>query len=308
MIIIRTWEQVHSFPQGCVAALGTFDGLHLGHQEVIKKAQAEAQARGALLAVFTFSNHPLDFLRPGRAPKLLLSPQTKELALERLGVEVLVELPFDRELLSLQPAAFLQRLLRLNLKAVVVGENFTYGSGGSGTPATLAAAAPEAGYQLYVEPLLQVGGLTVSSSAIRRLLAQGEVEAAASLLGYPYSLAGRVEHGQERGRLLGFPTANLSLQGSRLALPAAGVYGVEARLADGSCYKGMANVGRNPTFADVEELRLETHLFAFQGNLYGQELQVAFLVRVRGERVFASVAALKSQLERDRDLLKKLLR
>ncbi len=308
MIIVKTWEEVHSFPQGCVAALGTFDGLHLGHRQVIEKARELAKEKGCLLAVFTFSNHPLDHLRPGRAPKLLLTTAAKEKMLENLGVELLLEFPFDKELLSLSPAAFTERLSKLDLKAIVVGENFTYGSRGAGTPATLAKEAREQGYELSVQPLLQVDGMTVSSTAIRRLLAQGEAEEANKLLGYRYTLTGKVEHGQERGRLLGFPTANIVLQKSRLALPAAGAYAAEIKLSDGRKFFGMANIGRNPTFDDVEELRLETHIFDFKEDIYGQQLEVAFIARLRGEMKFANVAALKRQLEKDRDACKKLLR
>lgn len=308
MIIIDSLQQVHKFSRPCVVALGTFDGLHRGHMDVIGAAKKLAEAEGSLLAVFTFSNHPLSVLAPEQEPPALLTPERRRELLAAAGTDVLLEIPFDKELLAMSPEDFLQRLLQLGVSVVAVGENFTYGCGGAGSSKTLAAAAAAYGFALLVRPLLRLGGMTVSSTAVRRLIAAGEMRQAAELLGYDYALEGVVAHGNERGRCLGFPTANIELAENKMAAPAGGVYAVRVRLADGRVYGGMANIGRNPTFGDVERLRLETHLFAYSGDLYGQRLSVAFAERVRGEIKFAGVEELCRQLEKDKAVCKKLLR
>lgn len=308
MIIINSLQQLHKFARPCVIALGTFDGLHRGHMDVIGAAKNLAAARGELLAVFTFSNHPLSVLAPGQEPPALLTPERRRERLAAAGTDILLEIPFDKELLALSPEGFLRLLLQLGVSAVAVGENFTYGCGGAGSSKTLAEAAAACGFTLLVRPLLRIGGMTVSSTAVRRLIAAGDMRQAAELLGCDYALEGVVAHGSERGRCLGFPTANIELAGNKMAVPAGGVYAVRVRLADGSVYGGMANIGRNPTFGDVEQPRLETHLFAYSGDLYGQRLSVAFAERVRGETKFAGIEELCRQLEKDKAVCKKILR
>ena len=308
MIIINSLQQLHRLAADCVVALGTFDGLHRGHLDVIAAARRRARETGSLLAVFTFSNHPLSVLAPEKAPQALIDAKRRQQMLAELGADVLLEIPFDEELLNLPPAAFLERLLQLGVSAVAVGENFTYGKGGAGNITTLAAASETMGFELIVRPLLKIDGLTVSSTAIRKLITAGEVRQAARLLGREYEVCGVVAHGNERGRTIGFPTANIELAGGALTVPLAGVYAARVMLADGTVYGGMANIGKNPTFGDVRNMRLETHLFAYSGNLYGKQIRVAFIERVRGEVKFASAAALQEQLEKDRKACKKLLR
>ena len=306
MLVVNALGQVHKLKKQCVVALGTFDGLHLGHQDVILAAKKEAEERNALLTVFTFSNHPLELIRPELAPVRLLSTEQKYELLASYGVDVLLDLPFNWELARLSPAAFIEKLLLLGVSGLVVGENFTYGAEGAGNCDTLARASKEQGFSLDVRPLVEKNGVVISSTVIRQLLAEGKVAAATELLGRPYALTGTVAHGNERGRLLGFPTANIELCEAGVAHPPEGVYAVRV-LVCGKEYKGMANIGKNPTFGDVAGLRLETHIFDFTKDIYGQRLTVFFVAKLREQVKFASIDELQAQLEQDKLKCRKML-
>lgn len=304
MEIITSLEQLHSFAAPCVVALGTFDGLHRGHLDVIGTAKQEAEHTGAKLAVFTFSNHPLEWINPAHVPVALVTPAVKLQLLENLGVDVLIDIPFNQLVADLLPQQFLERLSALNYSCLVVGENFTYGQRGVGNVYTLAASAQAMGFKLIVRKLVSNNGTIVSSTEIRRLITAGEVQQAAKMLGRSYSINGIVAHGNERGRLLGYPTANLELVDAHVAIPLGGVYAVRAYV-DGCVYGGMANIGKNPTFGDVEKPRLETNIFGFSGDIYGKTLTIEFVQRIRGEVKFAGIDALKAQLAQDKlDCLK----
>lgn len=304
MEIITSLEQLHSFAAPCVVALGTFDGLHRGHLDVIGTAKQEAEHTGAKLAVFTFSNHPLEWINPAHVPVALVTPAVKLQLLESLGVDVLIDIPFNQLVADLLPQQFLERLRALNYSCLVVGENFTYGQRGVGNVYTLAASAQAMGFKLIVRKLVSNNGTIVSSTEIRRLITAGEVQQAAKMLGRSYSISGIVAHGNERGRLLGYPTANLELVDAHVAIPLGGVYAVRAYI-DGGVYGGMANIGKNPTFGDVEKPRLETNIFGFSGDIYGKTLTIEFVQRIRGEVKFAGIDALKAQLAQDKlDCLK----
>lgn len=304
MEIITSLEQLHSFAAPCVVALGTFDGLHRGHLDVIGTAKQEAQHTGAKLAVFTFSNHPLEWINPAHVPVALVTPAVKLQLLENLGVDVLIDIPFNQLVADLLPQQFLERLRALNYSCLVVGENFTYGQRGVGNVYTLAASAQALGFKLIVRKLVSNNGTIISSTEIRRLITAGEVQQAAKMLGRSYSISGIVAHGNERGRLLGYPTANLELVDAHVAIPLGGVYAVRAYV-DGGVYGGMANIGKNPTFGDVEKPRLETNIFGFSGNIYGKTLTIEFMQRIRGEVKFTGIDALKEQLAQDKlDCLK----
>lgn len=304
MEIITSLEQLHSFAAPCVVALGTFDGLHRGHLDVIGTAKQEAEHTGAKLAVFTFSNHPLEWINPAHVPVALVTPAVKLQLLESLGVDVLIDIPFNQLVADLLPQQFLERLSALNYSCLVVGENFTYGQRGVGNVYTLAASAQALGFKLIVRKLVSNNGTIVSSTEIRRLITDGEVQQAAKMLGRSYSISGIVAHGNERGRLLGYPTANLELVDAHVAIPLGGVYAVRAYV-DGGVYGGMANIGKNPTFGDVEKPRLETNIFGFSGDIYGKTLTIEFVQRIRGEVKFAGIDALKAQLAQDKlDCLK----
>lgn len=307
MLVINDLRQIHKLEKQCVVALGTFDGLHVGHQDVINVARRQARQRGHLLAVFTFQNHPLELICPERVPVALLTREEKYCLLEKLGVEVLIDLPFDKQLASLSPAEFLQKLLLLGVSGIVVGENFTYGYKGAGNCKLLAEAAVENCFSLDVRPLVKQQGEVVSSTLIRKALLEGNVEEATRLLGRAYSVTGMVAHGNERGRLLGFPTANLELADTRVALPPIGVYAVRVRLLQNT-YKGMANIGNNPTFGDVNTLRLETHIFDFQEDIYGKAITIEFVARVREQKTFSSLDALIVQLQNDKNSCQEILK
>ena len=304
MEIITSLEQLHSFAAPCVVALGTFDGLHRGHLDVIGTAKQEAEHTGAKLAVFTFSNHPLEWINPAHVPVALVTPAVKLQLLENLGVDVLIDIPFNQLVADLLPQQFLERLRALNYSCLVVGENFTYGQRGVGNVYTLAASAQALGFKLIVRKLVSNNGIIVSSTEIRRLITAGEVQQAAKMLGRSYSVSGIVAHGNERGRILGYPTANLELVDAHVAIPLGGVYAVRAYV-NGGVYGGMANIGKNPTFGDVEKPRLETNIFGFSGDIYGKTLTIEFVQRIRGEVKFAGIDALKEQLAQDKlDCLK----
>ena len=306
MDVITSLKQLHKYDRPCVVALGTFDGLHRGHMDVIRTAWEEAHRTDALLAVFTFSNHPFACFRPDRVPPALITPAQKQALLRDLGVDVLVDVPFDLSVARIAPEAFLEQLQVLGYSCLVVGNNFTYGLRGAGTVDTLAASAQRLGFKLMVRQLVSDGATIISSTAIRRLIAEGDVQEAAHMLGRSYSLTGAVASGNQRGRLLGFPTANLELADYNQAIPLAGVYAVQV-LHSGQRYGGMANIGTNPTFGDVAKPRLETHIFDFNENIYGQEITVQFIARIRGEVKFSSIEALTNQLAQDKMACKRSL-
>ena len=284
--------------RGVVVAVGTFDGVHIGHQALIARAVSLARELDASCALFTFQNHPLSVLAPKRVPPALSSREERRRIFERLGVDLAIEERFTRELAALSAEAFLARLMAaLSPRAVVVGANFSFGAGGQGTPEVLAAHGEKMGFRVENMPLLLHAGGVVSSTRIRTLLAAGDVRLAGALLGRTFSLSGVVAHGDERGRVLGFPTANL-LPAAALACPANGAYAVRVGRGNGETHIGVANVGSNPTF-DGKERRVEAHLFDFSGDLYGERIAVRFVERLRGEKKFPSAEALVGQIQED---------
>jgi len=263
-------------------AIGTFDGVHLGHRAVI---------RGNDTAL-TFDPHPLSVIHPEATPKLISSFQVKRDLIAGLGVDELVVIPFDREFASKTAEAFVEDVLveRLGAERVSVGENFRFGKGAKGTPEFLRSRAE---FETSVVPLVEVSGETVSSSHIRGLVAAGDVRQAADFLGGPFLFEGEVVEGDRRGRELGVPTANL-VPDDALVCPGHGVY---AAWAHG--YPAAVNVGVRPTFESGRGLLVEAHLIDFQGDLYGEPLRIAFIERMRGEKRFESVDALVEQMHRD---------
>jgi len=285
-------------------AIGTFDGVHRGHQAVVAALLRRAASEGALAAVLTFIPHPMAVLRPAEAPPLLADDAGRARLLAALGVEALVELPFTPALAAVSAARFVQDYLcrRAGARRVFVGADFTFGARGLGSPETLAVLGRQAcGLETTVIPLVRADGAPVSSTRIRQALRDGRPGLARRLLGRPFALEGLVAEGERRGRSLGFPTANL-LPPAALACPAPGVYAVRCRLHDGAgggeWAPGVANLGHRPTVGGGD-LRLEVHLLGFSGDLYGRRLEVAFVRRLRAERRFAGVEALRQQIARD---------
>ena len=306
MEVISTLSQLHKFSKPCVIALGTFDGLHRGHVDIIEAARNEAKKQAAILAVFTFQNHPASFINPVLVPPALITKEERRRIFEALGVEVLIEVPFDKELCSLSPDEFIKKLAAIGFSCLVVGDNFTYGAMGKGNKDSLEKSSEENGFKLIIRSLVTDEHVAISSTVIRGQIINGLVREAGLLLGRYYSLTGIVAHGNERGRTINFPTANMELVDLKMAVPAVGVYAVLVNI-DGKTYQGMANIGDNPTFGDVQNKRLEVNIFEFDEDIYGREITVAFVQRIRGEVKFSGIEALKNQLAKDKLLCKKVL-
>lgn len=286
-----------------VIALGTFDGLHLGHTDVINTAKDYAERSGLKLAVFTFSNHPLALIRPDLVPVRIISAEEKIKLLESFGVDYLINIPFTEDFAALSPDEFLERLDCFNYRCLVVGENFTYGFLGSGKTETLERSGRKNGFDVIVRPLVKMNGNVVSSTGIRNLIQAGHIEYANRMLGRAYAITGTIVHGEQRGRKLGFPTANIELLHGEMAVPAPGVYAVTVSI-EGSIYEGMGNIGNNPTFNDVEHARLEVNLFNCSGDLYGKTMSVQFHKYIRAEKKFSGVEELCRQIEEDKKAIK----
>jgi riboflavin kinase / FMN adenylyltransferase len=263
-------------------AIGTFDGVHLGHREVIDEADT----------VLTFDPHPLEVIHPAALPKLIMPFAVKRDVIEGLGVRELVVIPFDREFAARSAEEFVEHVLieKLGAARVSVGENFRFGAKAKGGPAML-AARPE--FETRVVPLVEVDGETVSSTRIRALVAAGDMEGARHCLGVPFMIEGAVVEGDQRGRELGFPTANM-VPDDRLAIPGHGVY---AAFADG--VPAAVNVGIRPTFDSGRGVLIETYLIDREEDLYGRILRVALVARLRGERRFTGVEELIAQMRID---------
>lgn len=280
-----------------VVALGNFDGVHLGHQEIFKRVVRCAQEIGGVGVVFTFDPHPLQVIAPHKAPPLLTTQEQKLRLIAELGIAVGLCVPFTEAFAKQTPHDFIREVLHEAIGAhdIVVGYDFRFGHRRAGTTALLEANAQAFGYRVTVVPPISQGGVVVSSSNIRRLLAEGEVAAAARLLGRCYAIEGTVVEGFRRGAALGFPTANV--QSVNAIVPRTGVYAVRV-IWQHQSYPGVANVGYNPTFGN-EALSVEAHLFDFNGDLYGASLQVVFVQRIRDERKFTSVDDLAAQIASD---------
>ncbi|BBL81771.1 riboflavin biosynthesis protein RibF [Thermus thermophilus] len=282
------FSEVADVPKGPkVVAVGSFDGVHLGHQYLLRRALAEAKTLKEPLLVYTFDPPTKVFTR---GEGFLMDLQEKVETLREVGVELILAVPFNEEFARRPPEAFLEDLRALQASRIYVGEDFRFGRGRAGGPEALERVAPT-----RVVPLLSLGGEAVKSSRIRALLKEGKVEEARHLLGRPYGAYGVVVEGDRMGRRLGFPTANLAVHPLKVLPP--GVFAVEAEGAFGR-YKGVANVGTRPTLGG-EERRLEVHLLGFAGELYGEEVRVRFLKRLREERRFPSLEALRAQIAED---------
>jgi riboflavin kinase/FMN adenylyltransferase len=281
-LTIKVTKLPDSEPRDRHVAIGVFDGVHLGHQAVIDDAGT----------VLTFDPHPLEIIHPEAAPKLIMPFEVKRDVIDGLGVDELVVIPFDKEFSKLSAEDFIEQVLiqRLGAKQVSVGENFRFGAKAKGDPEML-ASRPE--FETRVVPLVEVDGETVSSSRVRALVAAGDVEQAMHCLGAPFMVEGTVVEGDRRGRGLGFPTANL-VPDDRLVVPGHGVF---AAFANGN--PAAVNVGIRPTFETGRGLLIEAYLIDFEGDLYGRDLRVAFVKRLRGERRFPGTEELIAAMHKD---------
>lgn len=280
-----------------VLTIGVFDGVHLGHQHLMKQLREEAGKRGCLSGVITFRSHPRTVLSPGERVSCLSSLEERIERIRAQGVDIVLAISFTRELSQITAREFVELLMKhLRMKALVVGPDFALGRNREGNISFLKKLGREMGFGVTTVDPLKQGNRVVSSTAIRQALAEGDVATAARLLGRPFSLKGPVVRGTERGRRLGFPTANLAFQ-SDLAIPADGVYATRAYVSE-IPRQAVTNIGTRPTFGE-ETRTIEVYILDFESNLYGQEIQIELIKRLRGEVRFASEEELKTQIKRD---------
>lgn len=299
MRIIRQYSQVAQADRGATAAIGNFDGVHRGHLSVIELAQAADP--DAPLGIVTFEPHPRSHFAPDAPPFRLMSADARAHRLEKIGVDVLYEMPFGQALSSLTPEEFARDVLHegLGLRHVVVGADFCFGKGRKGTAEDLQAFGAQYGFGVSIAPLMAQGAQTVSSTAIRTALTDGRTRDAAEMLGHWHRIDGPVLHGEKRGRELGYPTANMSIEG--LHPPAFGVYAVLVDVLEGphqGSYHGVASLGVRPMFG-VNIPNIETFIFDFKGDLYDTSLSVGLVEHLRGEEKFDSLDALITQMDDD---------
>lgn len=301
MQILRHYADVPAVLRGGVYALGNFDGVHLGHQQVIAEARRVARALGVPLGVLVFEPHPRQFFFPDE-PFFRLTPfRSKARILEKLGVDILAALPFDAAMAARLAPDFVHDVLVNGLHAVhvVAGYDFRFGKGRGGDVGVLSYMSAMEGFGVSVVEEVALDGEAYSSTRIRDLLTRGDPRGAARLLGRWWTVETHVRTGDRRGRTIGFPTANLALEDH--VEPALGVYAVKIEIEDGphkGIYDGVANLGRRPTF-DKKDVLLEVHIFDFEGDIYGHHAAVSFIDYLRPERKFDGLDALKAQIAKD---------
>ena len=287
---------------GRIAVVGMFDGLHAGHRFLLEQLQSEGVDRGLHPLAVTFANHPLEIIAPGRAPLLLSTPDEKSSLFAGTGVEAEI-IPFDDSLRLTSASDFLHMLARrYNVQAMMLGFNNRFGHDAPRDFDTYRRLALSHGIELLQAPELTIGDRHISSSAIRVLLAcEGDAGTAATMLTRPYSLAGIVAGGRQIGRTIGFPTANISLGDARKLMPKTGVYAAVATCRNGMAYPSVVNIGHRPTVekSAAAPLSVEAHLIGFDGDLYGQQLGLGFIARIRPEQRFPDLEALRCQIEDD---------
>lgn len=293
------------------ATVGMFDGVHRGHLSLVRRLIDETRERSLTPTVFTFDRHPLSLITPDRAPALLTTVGEKAAKLRQAGVADVEVLSFDEALRALTAEGFLRMLRdRYGVKALLMGFNHRFGSDRISRIEDYEAIGLRLGVEIVRADELRDSSLpeSVSSSAIRDALSRGDVAAAARMLGYHYSLRGKVVAGRQLGRTIGFPTANLEFADSGLMVPGAGVYAVDVTIPDGGCRRGMMNIGRRPTvdFSSRPAVTAEVHVIDWSGNLYGKEISVEFLDRIRDEMRFPDIEALRRRITADRDCALKI--
>jgi len=297
--IIHTAKELGNGGRKVCLAIGVFDGVHLGHQQIIRQTIADARQHGGLALVVTFDQHPNTIVAPGKAPLLIYSPSQKLRAIEALGADALLMLRFDRAFSEQTGEVFIRQLARDlgRIQSICVGADFVFGHKRSGNVALLQKLGGELHFTVHGIAAVSLDGQIVSSTRIREALRAGDLDGASQMLGRAYSLAAKVVKGDKLGSQLGFPTANLDTTG--FVLPPNGVYASHATVA-GQTYCAVLNIGHRPTLRQsTPQLRVEAHLLDFTGNLYGEEIEVTFATKLRDERKFVSLEELKAQIARD---------
>ena len=286
-------------------AIGVFDGVHLGHQQIIRQTIADARQHDAVALVVTFDQHPNAIVAPDKTPPQIFSRSQKLRAIEALGADALLEIPFDKTFSEKSGEIFIRELARDlgKIFSICVGADFVFGHKRSGNVALLKTLGAEIGFQVHGHAAVALDGETVSSTRIREAIRAGNLDAASQMLGRPYAIYGRVVEGDRIGRQLGFPTANLDT--TNLALPPHGVYAASTKW-NGQFYRVALNIGTRPTVAAGLQLRVEAHLLDFSGDLYGSELEVEIGAKLRAEQKFSSPTELREQIARDLAAVRKL--
>jgi riboflavin kinase/FMN adenylyltransferase len=286
-----------------VVTVGTFDGVHLGHRKLMETVVEKANNKNCSSLVVTFDPHPREIINPGKGGiKMLTTLKERCEILEDLGVDILLVIPFDRDFSLLTSEEFVRDIIHKNIgvSEFVIGYDHHFGRDREGTIETIVKLGSELGFESYVVSKQEMGDVTISSTLIRNTLAQkGDVNEAAEYLGRKYLLNGIVMHGDERGRAIGYPTANLKPEHENKVIPKNGVYVVKVRVS-GEWFGGMMNIGVRPTFGE-DERTLEVHIFDFKKEIYGETIQVRFVDRIRDEKKFKGVEELTKQLGKDKD-------
>jgi riboflavin kinase / FMN adenylyltransferase len=297
MVIFKSIAEVREKLRHPAVTIGNFDGVHLGHREIFRRVRELARAAGGVSVVVTFVPHPLQVLSPGTGVKLITSPREKESLIEASGIDFLLEIPFDAAFASISALEFVERILvgTIGMEQLVIGYDYAFGRGREGDVTLLRQLGERFGYKVELLPPVTNGDTVYSSTKVRNLVSEGDVKGVVAILGRHYSLSGTVVHGRHRGHGLGFPTANLDTEEE--LFPAAGVYAVKARVGT-VIYDGACNIGTNPTFQN-DRVSLEVFLFDFEGDLYGREISLFFIDRLRGERRFPDPEALKAAIAAD---------
>ena len=298
MEVIRGWHNVKPEHHGCVATIGNFDGVHLGHRALIEQLAALGRERAVPTALVTFEPQPQEFFAGGNVPPRLTRLREKLAALGVMPLDRVVLLRFDARLSATSPVEFVESFLvaGLGVRAVVAGEDFRFGYRGEGDFGLLVALGERHGFEVVKRATFSAGGGRVSSSRIRSALATGDLEAARELLGRRYTMSGRVVHGDRRGQTIGFPTLNVPLRRRTTALH--GVYAVRVAGLEGRQLDAVANLGTRPTVGG-RGMVLEAHVFDWSGDAYGRNVEVGFVAKIRDERKFDSIEALKAWIARD---------
>jgi riboflavin kinase/FMN adenylyltransferase len=299
MRLIRSPGDLRPDGKKVCLAIGFFDGVHLGHQQIIRQTIGDARQHEAIALVLTFDRHPNTVVAPARVPQLIYSLPQKLRAVESLGADVLLLLHFDKDLSERTGEAFVRNLTNElgSIRSICVGANFTFGHKRSGNVELLRKLGADLNFTVHGLSAVALDGKAVSSKRIRETVSAGNLDAASQMLGRAYSLSGQVVRGDGLGRQLGFPTANLDVAG--LILPPGGVYAAHAE-AGGRNYRAVLNIGFRPTIAQPQpQLRVEAHLLDFSGDLYGQELELFFVEKLRDEKKFGSVEELRRQIACD---------
>jgi riboflavin kinase/FMN adenylyltransferase len=298
MKLIHAANELGNGSRKVCLAIGVFDGVHLGHQQIIRQTIADARQHDAVALVVTFDRHPNAIVAPDKTPPQIFSRSQKLRAIEALGVDALLEIPFHKNFSEKSGEVFIRELARDlgKIFSICVGADFVFGNKRSGNVALLKTLGVEIGFQVHGHAAVALDGETVSSTRIREAIRLGNLDAASQMLGRPYAICGRVVEGDRIGRQLGFPTANLDAP--NLVLPPHGVYAASTKI-DGKFFRAAQNIGVRPTVAAGLQLRVEAHLLDFSGDLYGAELEMEIGVKLRAERKFSSPAGLREQIARD---------